>query len=63
MNKLCKNILRAATRSQVWEPLKSELGLERYSFRKTYEIKYENYVTLINKSRDKEMINLTLITN
>jgi hypothetical protein len=32
MNKHHKNILRAATRSQVQEPLKSELRLKRYSF-------------------------------
>jgi hypothetical protein len=39
MNKQRKNILRAAMRSQVREPLKSESQLRRYGFRKIYVIK------------------------
>jgi hypothetical protein len=38
-NKLRKNILCVATRSQVQEPLNSEFRLQRYDFLKFYVIK------------------------
>jgi hypothetical protein len=39
MNKQRKNILHAAMRSQVREPLKLESQLRRYGFRNIYVIK------------------------
>jgi hypothetical protein len=41
------NILRVAMRSQGREPLKSELRLKKYSFRKIHVFTYENYALCV----------------
>jgi hypothetical protein len=41
------NILRVAMRLQGREPLKSELRLKKYSFRKIHVFTYENYALCV----------------